>query len=167
MALYLTAPLANLHRAALSFKSKHGDHYFRSVFGWFLCQYVHFDYSHPHAHTHTYTHQISSVYLISHVVLAVHSGGSYGALGLSRRQELMFKPLEFKVRIKGDVCGCVDGWVGVDVKCPYPWTFDIWHKETLAHCTESHAKCIPSLNKLLWLVNFTKDGVTMEFILSH
>ncbi|KAL5463236.1 hypothetical protein EMCRGX_G032116 [Ephydatia muelleri] len=31
-----------------------------------------------------------------HVVLAVHSGSSYGALGLSRRQELMYKPLEYK-----------------------------------------------------------------------
>lgn len=38
-------------------------------------------------HSHTYP---------SHVVLVVHSGGSYGALGLSRRQELMYKPLEYK-----------------------------------------------------------------------
>ena len=41
----------------------------------------------------------------SHVVLAVHSGSSYGALGLSRRQELMYKPLEYKVCMC--VCVCV------------------------------------------------------------
>ena len=32
-----------------------------------------------------------------HVVLGVAHGGSYGALGLSRRRDLMYKPLEFKV----------------------------------------------------------------------
>uniref|UniRef100_A0A672G530 Vasohibin 1 n=1 Tax=Salarias fasciatus TaxID=181472 RepID=A0A672G530_SALFA len=31
-----------------------------------------------------------------HIVLGVHSGGRFGALGMSRREELMFKPLEFK-----------------------------------------------------------------------
>ena len=35
----------------------------------------------------------------SHVVLGISHGGCYGALGLSRRQDLMFKPLVHKVRI--------------------------------------------------------------------
>ncbi len=34
-----------------------------------------------------------------HIVLAVHFNGCYGALGLSRRKNLMYKPLTFKVRI--------------------------------------------------------------------
>ncbi|XP_028836865.1 tubulinyl-Tyr carboxypeptidase 1 [Denticeps clupeoides] len=32
----------------------------------------------------------------SHIVLAVHCGGRFGALGISRRRDLMFKPLEFR-----------------------------------------------------------------------
>ena len=32
-----------------------------------------------------------------HVVLGVHHNGKFGALGLSRRDDLMFKPLKFKV----------------------------------------------------------------------
>lgn len=31
-----------------------------------------------------------------HIVLGVHSGGRFGALGISRREELMFKPLAFR-----------------------------------------------------------------------
>lgn len=31
-----------------------------------------------------------------HIVLGVHSGGRFGALGLSRREDLMFKPLELR-----------------------------------------------------------------------
>ncbi|XP_024910838.1 vasohibin-1 [Cynoglossus semilaevis] len=31
-----------------------------------------------------------------HIVLGVHSGGRYGALGMSRREDLMFKALEFR-----------------------------------------------------------------------
>ncbi|CAH1262527.1 VASH1 [Branchiostoma lanceolatum] len=31
-----------------------------------------------------------------HVVLGVYCGGRYGALGMSRREDLMYKPLEFK-----------------------------------------------------------------------
>ncbi|XP_051502235.1 tubulinyl-Tyr carboxypeptidase 1-like [Myxocyprinus asiaticus] len=31
-----------------------------------------------------------------HIVLGVHSGGRFGALGISRREELMYKPLEYK-----------------------------------------------------------------------
>lgn len=31
-----------------------------------------------------------------HIVLGVHSGGRFGALGISRRMDLMFKPLEFR-----------------------------------------------------------------------
>ncbi|XP_053191754.1 tubulinyl-Tyr carboxypeptidase 1 [Scomber japonicus] len=31
-----------------------------------------------------------------HIVLGVHSGGRFGALGMSRREDLMFKPLEFR-----------------------------------------------------------------------
>ncbi|KAI3367219.1 hypothetical protein L3Q82_008271 [Scortum barcoo] len=31
-----------------------------------------------------------------HIVLGVHSGGRFGALGISRREDLMFKPLEFR-----------------------------------------------------------------------
>ena len=34
-----------------------------------------------------------------HVVLTVQHGGCYGALGMSRRKDLMFKPLVFKVSI--------------------------------------------------------------------
>ena len=34
-----------------------------------------------------------------HVVLGVHHNGSYGSLGLSRRKELMYKPLEYKVSV--------------------------------------------------------------------
>lgn len=37
-----------------------------------------------------------------HVVLVVQHGGLYGALGLSRRKELMYKPLVFKVRYIND-----------------------------------------------------------------
>ena len=32
-----------------------------------------------------------------HVVLGVYHAGLFGALGLSRRQDLMYKPLEYKV----------------------------------------------------------------------
>lgn len=35
-----------------------------------------------------------------HVVLVVQQGGFYGALGLSRRKDLMYKPLVFKVSYK-------------------------------------------------------------------
>ncbi|XP_026209441.1 tubulinyl-Tyr carboxypeptidase 1 isoform X2 [Anabas testudineus] len=31
-----------------------------------------------------------------HIVLGVHSGGRFGALGMSRREDLMFKPLDFR-----------------------------------------------------------------------
>ncbi|XP_030635693.1 tubulinyl-Tyr carboxypeptidase 1 [Chanos chanos] len=31
-----------------------------------------------------------------HIVLGVHSGGRFGALGISRREDLMFKPLEYR-----------------------------------------------------------------------
>lgn len=31
-----------------------------------------------------------------HIVLGVHSAGRFGALGISRRQDLMYKPLEYK-----------------------------------------------------------------------
>ncbi|RXN37932.1 vasohibin-1 [Labeo rohita] len=31
-----------------------------------------------------------------HIVLGVHSGGRFGALGISRREDLMYKPLEYK-----------------------------------------------------------------------
>ncbi|KAK1792933.1 hypothetical protein P4O66_001655 [Electrophorus voltai] len=31
-----------------------------------------------------------------HIVLGIHSGGRFGALGISRRQDLMFKPLEYR-----------------------------------------------------------------------
>lgn len=32
-----------------------------------------------------------------HVVLGVYYSGRYGAIGMSRREDLMYKPLEFKV----------------------------------------------------------------------
>lgn len=32
----------------------------------------------------------------NHIVLGVHSGGRFGALGISRREDLMFKPPEFR-----------------------------------------------------------------------
>lgn len=31
-----------------------------------------------------------------HIVLGIHSGGRFGALGISRREDLMFKPLELR-----------------------------------------------------------------------
>lgn len=31
-----------------------------------------------------------------HIVLGIHSGGRFGALGISRREDLMYKPLEFR-----------------------------------------------------------------------
>lgn len=31
-----------------------------------------------------------------HIVLGVYSGGRFGALGMSRREDLMFKPMEFR-----------------------------------------------------------------------
>lgn len=34
-----------------------------------------------------------------HIVLGIHSGGRFGALGMSRREELMFKPLEFRTLV--------------------------------------------------------------------
>ena len=36
-----------------------------------------------------------------HVVLGVHFNGYYGAIGISRRGDLMYKPLTFRVRILG------------------------------------------------------------------
>lgn len=62
LALYLTAPLTNLHRFAIGFKSSFNGLYYR------------------------------------HVVLGV-SNSSYGALGLSRRKDLMYKPLQYKVSL--------------------------------------------------------------------
>ena len=35
--------------------------------------------------------------IFRHVVCGVYTGGRYGALGMSRRRDLMFKPLEYKV----------------------------------------------------------------------
>ena len=35
-----------------------------------------------------------------HVVLGVFYDGKYGALGMSRRHSLMYKPLQFKVSLK-------------------------------------------------------------------
>jgi len=32
-----------------------------------------------------------------HIVLGLHSGGRYGAVGLSRREDLMYKPLKYTV----------------------------------------------------------------------
>lgn len=42
-----------------------------------------------------------------HVVLGVHHNGRFGTLGLSRREDLMFKPLKFKVsyKLKGTAKG--------------------------------------------------------------
>ena len=61
LALYLTAPLTNIHRFAISFKSNFNELYYR------------------------------------HVVLGISSNSSYGALGLSRRDDLMYKPLQYRV----------------------------------------------------------------------
>lgn len=61
LALFLTSPLQNVQRVAVSFKSNFDGLYFR------------------------------------HVVLVIQHGGCYGALGLSRRKDLMYKPLVFKV----------------------------------------------------------------------
>lgn len=61
LALYLTAPLTNLHRFAVGFKSHFKGLYYR------------------------------------HVVLGVSDNSSYGALGLSRREDLMYKTLQYKV----------------------------------------------------------------------
>lgn len=33
-----------------------------------------------------------------HVVLGIYYAGSYGTIGMSRREDLMYKPLTFKVR---------------------------------------------------------------------
>lgn len=63
LSLYLTAPLTNIHRFTIGFKSNFNG----------LCY--------------------------RHVVLGVSHNSSYGALGLSRRKDLMYKPLEFKVRM--------------------------------------------------------------------
>lgn len=63
LALYLTAPLTNLHRFTVGFKSNFNGLYYR------------------------------------HVVLGVADNTSYGALGLSRRQDLMYKALQYKVRL--------------------------------------------------------------------
>ena len=63
LSLYLTAPLTEVQRFAVSFKSRCGE----------LCY--------------------------RHIVLGVHYSGFYGALGLSRREDLMFKPLQYKVII--------------------------------------------------------------------
>ena len=61
LSLYLTSPLTEVQRFAVSFKSRCGE----------LCY--------------------------RHIVLGVHYSGCYGALGLSRREDLMFKPLQYKV----------------------------------------------------------------------
>ena len=34
-----------------------------------------------------------------HVVLGISHGGYYGAIGMSRREDLMYKPMQFKVCI--------------------------------------------------------------------
>ena len=39
-----------------------------------------------------------------HVVLGISHGGHYGALGMSRRTDLMYKPLEFKVGLEALSC---------------------------------------------------------------
>lgn len=62
LSLYLTAPLATLHRFAVGFKSKFGGLYYR------------------------------------HIVLGVYWNSVYGALGMSRRATLMYKPFSYSVR---------------------------------------------------------------------
>lgn len=49
-----------------------------------------------------------------HVVLGVHHNGRFGTLGLSRREDLMFKPLKFKVSYK--LKGTAKGWSVTFVK---------------------------------------------------
>ena len=49
-----------------------------------------------------------------HVVLGVHHNGRFGTLGLSRRDDLMFKPLKFKVSYK--LKGTAKGWSVTFVK---------------------------------------------------
>ena len=61
LSLYLTAPLTNIQRFTISFKSHFNGLYYR------------------------------------HVVLGISSNSSYGAIGMSRRKNLMYKPLEYKV----------------------------------------------------------------------
>ena len=63
LSLYLTAPLTNVQRFTISFKSQFRGLYYR------------------------------------HVVLGITNGSSYGALGLSRRSDLMYKPLEYQVSV--------------------------------------------------------------------
>ena len=61
LALYLTAPLTNLQRFTISFKSYFNGLYYR------------------------------------HVLLGVSNNSNYGALGMSRRKNLMYKSLKYKV----------------------------------------------------------------------
>ena len=63
MLRYFTAPLNQLQRFAISFKSVSNDHVHR------------------------------------HVVMGMYHANQFGALGLSRKKDLMNKPLEAKVHV--------------------------------------------------------------------
>lgn len=110
VALYLTVPLTNVQRFTLGFKSKCGDLYYRYT-AWLgnntttLLFYFCHHYFRSVGLSQTAVSlllpctQNTLLYLLRHVVLGVHHGGSYGALGLSRRKDLMYKPLVHKVRV--------------------------------------------------------------------
>jgi len=67
---YLTAPLSQLHRFAISFKS--------------TCD----------GHTHR------------HIVMGVYCTNQFGALGLSRKSDLMARQLKVKVHLSHVYCMC-------------------------------------------------------------
>lgn len=42
-----------------------------------------------------------------HVVLGVYHAGKYGAIGMSRRDDLMYKPMHFKVKLESNFLNCM------------------------------------------------------------
>ena len=72
-----------------------------------------------------------------HIVLVLHHGGSYGALGLSRREDLMYKPLVFKVGSGFAVQKLVQQY-GMTICTPsYTYTHTHTHTQTYT-CVHAH-----------------------------
>lgn len=60
-----------------------------------------------------------------HVVLGLHHYGKFGTLGLSRRDDLMFKPLKFKVgRLNGNA-QCLNPIGRLERDVPVIWTLQV------------------------------------------
>ena len=126
LSLYITVPILSLQRFPIGFKSIHNgkchryvDHYgiYSAITVSSLIVSSYMSETHVHAITILFVFvpltliplisllalslslHLSLVFffLISHIVLGCYHNGLYGAVGLSRRPTLMFKPLTYKV----------------------------------------------------------------------